>query len=291
MDVEKLQRRTGKWVALVGADYARLSNDATVDLARANEPLIAHWRQGGLVTVSWHARNPWTGGDARDHAGSERFDELLTPGTEAYATWMRALDEVADALAQLQKAGVVVLWRPFHESNEPPFWWGQGMATSPPPAQVVALWRRMFEYFTLTKRLNNLLWVYAATASEKPGAQSEWLCYPGDEFVDVVGLDVYADRLTLGAYEAMRALRKPMGLTEFGPSEETARARSYDYGQLMPQIESRYPGLSFVFCWGGSSRPPRPAWGLLANRHADQLLRHPWVITRDEVDWKAYLPH
>ena len=37
--------------------------------------------------------------------------------------------------------------------------------------------------------------------------------------------------------------------------------------------------------------PPRPAWGILVNRNGDQLLNHPWVITRDEVAWKSFLHH
>ena len=65
--VAGLYRQTGYWTSLAGADYARLSeqNDP-VDLSLVNASLIQHWNQGGLVTVSWHARNPWTGGSARD---------------------------------------------------------------------------------------------------------------------------------------------------------------------------------------------------------------------------------
>ena len=46
----------------------------------------------------------------------------------------------------------------------------------------------MFDYFTTTKKLDNLLWVYAPNHGDKVAAY-----YPGDRFADVVGLDAYTD--------------------------------------------------------------------------------------------------
>jgi mannan endo-1,4-beta-mannosidase len=283
--VTALHRQSGRWVALVGGDYARLGDAWRLDLSRTNEPLIAHWRRGGLVTVGWHARNPWTGGDARDKSVIGNIDELLDESTQAHAAWMQALDQIAAGLAQLQQAGVVVLWRPLHESNEPAFWWGAGQPNAPSPEQMVRLWQHMFDYFTRVKQLHNLLWVYSVTPREKPGTQPELLTYPGDAYVDVVGVDQYADELVISAYDQLVALGKPFGLTEFGPAVETAQAHSYDYGRLIEQIRRRYPRISFVQCWSGSGKSPK-AWALVVHRNADAFLRDPWVATADEVRWQ-----
>ena len=46
-----------------------------------------------------------------------------------------------------------------------------------------------FDYFTHEKNLHNLLWVYAPDQS----APNVTLYYPGDDYVDIVALDVYVD--------------------------------------------------------------------------------------------------
>ena len=63
--IVELQRSTGHSIALIGTDYGRGRNDAIEpDHRAANQVLIQHWRKGGLVTVTWSASNPWTGGTA-----------------------------------------------------------------------------------------------------------------------------------------------------------------------------------------------------------------------------------
>jgi hypothetical protein len=44
----------------------------------------------------------------------------LNPDSETHLRWMKELDQLADGLQQLKDAGVVVLWRPFHEMNGGP---------------------------------------------------------------------------------------------------------------------------------------------------------------------------
>jgi len=47
----------------------------------------------------------------------------------------------------------------------------------------------MFYYFTNTKNLHNILWVYSPDQSRAEVSQY----YPGDSYVDIVALDVYTD--------------------------------------------------------------------------------------------------
>ena len=74
---------------------------------------------------------------------------------------MQELDQLAAGLEELKEAGVVVIWRPFHEMNGDWFWWG-----AKPPAEFVKVWRHMFDYFTNTKQLDNLLWAYGPNHRE-----------------------------------------------------------------------------------------------------------------------------
>jgi mannan endo-1,4-beta-mannosidase len=47
----------------------------------------------------------------------------------------------------------------------------------------------LFNYFCHEKNLHNLLWVYAPDQ----GPPNVTMYYPGDDYVDIVALDVYVD--------------------------------------------------------------------------------------------------
>lgn len=77
----------------------------------------------------------------------------------------------------LRDADIPVLWRPFHEAAGGWFWWGKDAAS------FKSLWIAMFNYFK-TEGLDNLIWVWTTE-----GNDADW--YPGDQYVDIVGRDVY----------------------------------------------------------------------------------------------------
>ena len=149
--VQEIHEQTGAWPALMGVNYADFPGEGlTCDAP--NRAAIEYWNQGGLVTVSAHLYNPATpwGGGLREPGVD--LTQLLATNTETHVRWLRELDQVAAGLQALKQAGVVVLWRPFHEMNGGWFWWG-----GKSPDSFVAVWRHMFDYFTRTKGLDNLL--------------------------------------------------------------------------------------------------------------------------------------
>ncbi len=265
--IDKLIRDTGYAPAILGADYgATVRDPADDDLAPVNRRLLDWHRSNGVVALSWHARNPWTGGSSWDVTRRD-FEQLLTPGTPAHKRWRRDLDRVATALAELQEQGIPILWRPFHEMNGRWFWWG-GVARE----EYLALWRDMFRYFTEVKKLHHLLWVYSASSAAHKRTPAD-AYYPGNEYVDIVGLDNYSDDIVWDGYAALTALPKPFAATEFGPDKS---ARSFDYARLLPAIRERYPRTVYVLCWGTK-------WALVNNRNAATLLEDEWIVRRDHL--------
>ena len=130
------------------------------------------------------------------------LEDLLKPDSETHTRWMQELDLMAAGLKELQEAGVVVLWRPFHEMNGGWFWWGAAE-----PEKFIAVWRHMFDYFSKTKGLNNLLWVYGPNHGQNTASY-----YAGEQYVDIVGLDAYTDYLDpqhVKGYAEVAALPKP----------------------------------------------------------------------------------
>lgn len=281
--VTGLEQLTGESIGMVGADYAQLTDESPVlDLELTNEPLIEHWNEGGLVTVSWHSRNPWNGQDARDTEIKGKFSDILKPGTAANKAWMEELDVIAAGLLDLQEAGVTVLWRPLHESNGNAFWWSKAGSTD-----FKALWKQMFVYLSEVKGLNNLLWVYSVVPKVKSSdnRRGEDVNYPGSQYVDITGLDIYAPELDEMApsYKKMLKFGKPFGITEFGPYKGSDAKKNpalelphYDYSHLIDEIRTHMPQASFFQAWNHGHSMARQL-------NATGLLNDSWVT--DATDW------
>lgn len=287
--INKIFEQTGMYPAMTGMDYQRWDMMNGNNFAEPNQFLIDSWNAGMLVNISWHANNPWTGGRSTDWANSDTgnpydtrpVSELLIPGHPAADRWRAMLDNIASGLQVLEDAGVVVIWRPLHEMNGGWAWWHRQ-----DPQNFAALWRDMFDYFTYSKGLNNLLWAYTPMMNGSSSDPSPAAFYPGGGYVDLVGLDKYMDigedPLDLnhwGEYDAVRGLNKPMGIFEFGPipaSGEGWNSFDYDYANLIRDIRSLYPEVVLFQAW-------EYVWQIGEHVNAAGLMNDPWVITRGEL--------
>ena len=170
-EMDFIRRETGKTPALRGLDFMNFDGVT----ARAKE----WWERGGLVTICWHA-GIYGGGYNESKNDVPDFRLLLDEKTEEHRKMIVNWDRAARALSELQDAGVVVLWRPFHEFDGRWFWWGKGS-----PEDFIRLWRMMYKRFTEDFHLNNLIWVLGYSGEVRDG----W--YVGDDFCDVIGSDTY----------------------------------------------------------------------------------------------------
>jgi mannan endo-1,4-beta-mannosidase len=267
---KEILEKTGCAPAIIGLDYSDHSKSVlALEYKTVNRAAIEYTRQGGLVTISAHLYNPANpkGGGLRDPPIDLKL--LLQPGSEIHERWIKELDVLAAGLKELQNAGVVVLWRPFHEMNGGWFWWGANK-----PDAFILVWRHMFDYFTKEKQLNNLLWVYSPNHGEKTADY-----YPGDRYVDIVGLDAYTDFIDpkhVHGYEALAKLPKPFGFTEFGPHNAKDPPGDYDYRRFLKDVRSHFPRATFFLAWDGN-------WGLHRNHFVKELLTDPWVVNRSDL--------
>lgn len=146
------------------------------------------YRRGGIHTFSWHLQNPKTGGSSWDTTAAVRD---ILPGGSLHNFYKTQLDQVADFFRRLKKGfpfrhSIPVIFRPFHEQNGWWFWWGKTHCT---PEEYKALYRFTVTYLLKAKKLNNILFAYSPDVFEN---EAEYLAYyPGDEYVDLLGLDMY----------------------------------------------------------------------------------------------------
>ena len=187
--LERVFALTQKWPAIRGFDFASYSVDrGQFDNGTTQRAIDWYVNKNGIVEISWHWGMTGTSGVTEVyyvHPGYPvtNFDIILalTDGTAENARFMADMDLIVAQLQILQANGVPVLWRPFHESPGS-FWWSAKGAT-----YYKAAWRKMFDYFK-SKNLKNLIWVFT------PGSPSDIVAwYPGDEYVDIVGHDGYAE--------------------------------------------------------------------------------------------------
>ena len=144
----------------------------------------------------------------------QQFQDVLTPGTDLHAKWIAQVDEIARFLRQLQAARVPVLWRPYHEMNGDWFWWGgrhEGEYTTE------RLYRQIFDRMVHHHQLNNLIWMWSVDRPSQPGREFSRY-YPGNEYLDIVSLDVYGSDFNPAYYDSLKALAqgKPLALGEVG---------------------------------------------------------------------------
>jgi mannan endo-1,4-beta-mannosidase len=130
----------------------------------------------------------------------------------------------------------------------------------------------MFDYFTATKKLDNLLWVYSPNHGQKTAD-----FYPGDKYVDLVGLDAYTDnvdRATIKGYEEVAAINKPFGFTEYGPHGPANPPGTYDYRRFLEGVKKEFPKTTFFLAW-------HHKWNLATNNCTKEMLGDPWIVNRD----------
>jgi mannan endo-1,4-beta-mannosidase len=265
--MDQIHDKTGHYPGLLGVDYA---GKGGVVIGQPNLAAIDYWRHGGLVTVSTHLydpQNPIGDGGLRDR--DVDLNDLLDEKSENHARWLKELDRVAEGLTQLRDAGVVVLWRPFHEMNGNWFWWN-----GKDPDTFIKLWRQMFDYFTNTKKLDNLLWVYSPNHGDKTTDY-----YPGDRYVDLVGLDAYTDFVDpdhIKGYNEITKLPKPFGFTEFGPHGASNPPGNYDYVRLAEGIQKNFPRAVFFMCWNAK-------WSMSQNNNTKEMLSRSEIINREDL--------
>ena len=213
---------TGKYPAIIGADFL---NDAAAAVKIATQ----QWKRGGFVTLTWHQSSPaitFQGEfkTVQTKMSNEDFQQLVTPGTPLYNTWLDHIDRMAQYLKTLQDNGVVVLWRPYHEMNGRWFWWGdKGTAFR-------QLWVNMYERYTNFHHLNNLIWVFGPNI----GCSDPAIFFPGSQYVDIGGLDIYNStrKMDIAQHDHIKSVMngKLIAMTESGllpPADEMIGKTEY----------------------------------------------------------------
>ncbi|MGL4851697.1 MAG: glycoside hydrolase family 26 protein [Phocaeicola sp.] len=253
-DVKKV---CGAYPAVISFDLGHLElgdekslDNVSFDLIR--KAMIEQYHRGGMSSISWHLRNPETGGDSWDVSQKGVVATILEGGKnhDKFLTW---LDRMATFLNSLQTAdgrSIPVLFRPWHEHTGSWFWWGKELCTT---AEYQELWKLTYNRLK-TQKVENIL--YAYSPGMEPNSVAEYLeRYPGDDIIDVMGVDIYQYERAQYVEQLEKSLailtqvgnmrNKAIAITETG--FEAIPDPNWWSGTLLPIIE-KYP-LSYVLVW------------------------------------------
>lgn len=277
---------TGHYPLVMGFDLGDIEHGASKNLdgvpfGLIRKATLKHIERGGIVTFSWHPDNLLTGGDAWD-VSSDKVVEAVLPGGEKHTEFMEWLRRGADFVESL--GNVSIIFRPWHENTGSWFWWGAGLCSA---QQYKELFRMTWVYFVKERGLTNLVWCYSPDggASDIEGYMER---YPGDEFVDLLGLDTYASTHFSREESAvlfMESLKKDLA---------SLAAVSVEHKKPICLSETGLEGIENPVWWTQVLYPAVkdfPITYLLTWRNAWDQPGHffgPWKGFENEADFKAF---
>lgn len=203
-DRSDIKSVTGSHPAVFGWDLESVAKeDSEANLSRIAEKVKRYCVQvdnmGGVNTLSWHMQNFVAGKNFYD---TTRCVTAILPGGAKHQDFVRALDKIAGLIKSLKTdegIAIPIIFRPFHEHTGNWFWWGRPFCTA---NEYKQLWQFAVKYLRDKKHLHNVL--YAYSPDRISGDFEQYIeRYPGDDFVDVLGLDDYYEFKNINDTAAM----------------------------------------------------------------------------------------
>ena len=302
--VDFIYQKVGKHPALAGYDFLFLQYSPTPadwgwvqnynDISAPKE----QWAANGLVSYMWHWNVPNSKTDWDNGVNNYNFDgyafycdktsfdirEALKPGTWQNDFIMKDIEEVAGYLQLLEDRNIPVIWRPLHEAagnydlygpNGAWFWWGRHGAE---PCKQ--LWRLLYDQLVNVYGLDNLIWVWTVDVTK--GAEDQYLdWYPGDEYVDILGVDIYAPdtEAKTRQYEALVDMTKGeklVAISECGNIPDPAKCM---------EAGNRWSWF-MVWCTtdsNGNLALNTPDWSHNTLDHWKNVMGSPYVLNREDM--------
>jgi mannan endo-1,4-beta-mannosidase len=202
---------TGSHPAVIGLDFANATETDQTIFNRekkrlANSVKNTH-KRGGITTFAWHATNPANHGSFYWDQNPVKIVSDILPGERYHITYKKYLQSIAIVASEFRDDNgelIPVIFRPFHEYDGEWFWWGKGHCTK---EEFLILWRFTVDYLRNTLGVHNF--IYAFSPDCRFTTEEEYLdYYPGDDYVDMLGMDDYWDFRPDGANDPQLAEMK-----------------------------------------------------------------------------------
>ena len=249
---------TGSYPAMASFDFLHYTNPEsweTKDLEYIRRKFYSAYHRGNVLTFCWHYYNPVTNNNFYDT--TRVVDKILPNGThhEIFKRDLNIIANFAHSVKNDKGELIPIIFRPWHEFDGNWFWWGKNHCTAD---EFKELYRFTVRYLRDSLHVHNFL--YAFSPDCRFETETEYLeRYPGDDYVDVVGMDDYWDFRPDGGDRNLVLLKsrilsryakthnKLAAITETG----TQARDSLWYSHLLDILKSDGVNLSYLCTWSG----------------------------------------
>ena len=265
---------TGDYPAVMGFDLGKIELDSKENLDgvpfdRMRQEIIAQYKRGGIVTLSWHPWNPATGENAWDPKG-DAVAAVMDGGVQQqkFDSWLKKVSDFILSLKTNDGKLIPVIFRPWHEMNGGWFWWGANSCT---PAQYNQLYANT--YHRLTKAgCSNIVWAWSPNLGSEKTVEAFLERFPGEQYVDMVGIDIYEFDNDDAAYQQ-----------NLSASLDVMMAAAKKVGKIPALTETGCRGISQKKDWF-----TKTLWPVLQKYQVSYVLF--WRNAWDKPQEEAYLP-
>jgi mannan endo-1,4-beta-mannosidase len=248
---------TGAYPVVLGSDFHYYLDKSETEKGYHTEAVKWAYQQGFIVTFDWHISARNTSSYTCSGSPVNLAKNIANGNTNGDRDWYLAeLDKVIDIINNdlvVNEEKIPIVFRPLHEMNGNWFWWGAACSGFT-PTDYRALYQLTVDY--VKARTNSVLFCWSPNSPVNSSILSNY--YPGDAYVDIVGLDMYEItaspfRQYMGALVDFAGVHNKVAvLSETGYRNDTGNgdaAARYWNDSVLPAIVNDPSGKALNIAW------------------------------------------
>lgn len=227
-DKSDVKMVTGSHPAILSQDINDIIRNSFSALEPFKKRQMDFYLSGGINTLVWHMDDPkYKTFYYNNFSTAYNAVASILPSGDYHSWYKNNLRKLALYLKSFKGPkgeSVPFIFRPFHEHNGDWFWWGKGRCSV---NEYNELWQFTVHYLRDSLNVHNLIYAFSPDGNQYSIKQDYKAIYPGDNYVDVFGLDYYFGENSTSAMNKLKTqlnhicefaneTDKLAALTEFG---------------------------------------------------------------------------
>jgi len=240
---------TGTHPAVLGSDFHYYLTKSQAERSYHTDAVKWAYQRGYVITFDWHLSGRGTTTYEYGESVKDLVDSIVAyPSGDDRAWLYDELDKVISIINDdlvWNGEKIPIVFRPWHEMNGGWFWWGSQATT---PTVYKDFYRITVDY--VRERTTSVLFSWS------PNTPTNFNYYPGDDFVDVLGVDYYEINAAglrqqlAPVVDHAQAHNKVAVLTETGNRTNVGdNAATYWNNTVLPAIVDDPTGKSLKIAW------------------------------------------
>lgn len=290
----------GDYPAVVGWDLGKVEKKAilnvdSVSFANIKKYVLDMYQMNGVSTFNWSVDSP-----IQDSTATSGSIASVLPGNPNHNIYIGYLDELANFFLELKNEKgdyIPVIFRPFNDPETTSHWWNTRENSV---EDYRSLWCMTVDYLRNTKKIHHVLYAYSLYSPESASDFADF--YPGDTYVDIIGVNLYLDleqdmdgtqykknlnRSLQSASDFAEKHNKITALTETGLKGVKL---SNFFSSIVSPVISKYKISYILFgrnAWNIEDYYHIPIPGHPASEDFDVFASNPKILTRTKLEVKS----